>query len=197
MAIGLAVGIAGGLAERRLLRRLALPEPALHASVRSRSPPSSSASRRVAHGSGFLAVFVAGLIRRRRRGAAPGGGRALPDGALDARGDRRLRRARPDDRARRHRASTLGRRPPARGVRSLLARPLASRALLAPTRSPRRAAVRHVGRAEGACRSCSRVALGRHVPTRRIYEIVFVVVLASVVVQGSSIPCGGADRLRR
>ena len=57
----------------------------------------------VAHGSGFIAVFVAGLLLGSTRRAAQARDRALPHLARQPRGDRRLRRTRADDRARRPR----------------------------------------------------------------------------------------------
>src|SRR5262249_4072156 len=62
MGIGLAIGIAGGLIEAQVLRRLALPSPGL-STVRTLALAGlvyGVAS--VAHGSGFLAVFVAGVL---------------------------------------------------------------------------------------------------------------------------------------
>ena len=49
-----------------LLRRVALPNEALYPLRARGSPASSTAPHRVAHGSGFLAVFIAGLAPRRR-----------------------------------------------------------------------------------------------------------------------------------
>ena len=69
MAIGLLVGIAGGFAEARLLPRA---RPLGRLDLARASRPLVFGVAAVAHGSGFLAVFVAGLIRRRRRGAAAG-----------------------------------------------------------------------------------------------------------------------------
>src|ERR1043166_335414 len=62
MAIGLAIGIAGGLAEARLLRRLALPSTGLHTLRTLALAGLVYGVATVAHGSGFLAVFVAGLL---------------------------------------------------------------------------------------------------------------------------------------
>jgi cell volume regulation protein A len=62
MAIGLGVGIVGGLAERRLLHRLVLPSSGL-TTVRTLALAGLVYGvAAVAHGSGFLAVFVAGLL---------------------------------------------------------------------------------------------------------------------------------------
>ena len=62
MAIGLAIGLAGGWAMGWLLRHVTLPSSGL-ATVRTLSGAAivfGAAS--LAHGSGFLAVFVAGLL---------------------------------------------------------------------------------------------------------------------------------------
>lgn len=62
MGIGLAIGIAGGLLEAQLLRRLELPSPGL-STVRTLALAGLVYGvATVAHGSGFLAVFVAGLL---------------------------------------------------------------------------------------------------------------------------------------
>ena len=62
MGIGLAIGIAGGLAEAQLLRRLALPSAGLYTVRTLALAGIVYGVASVAHGSGFLAVFVAGLI---------------------------------------------------------------------------------------------------------------------------------------
>ena len=62
MAVGLAIGIAGGVVQAWLIRSVSLPNTGLH-TVRTLSGAAviyGAAS--IAHGSGFLAVFVAGLI---------------------------------------------------------------------------------------------------------------------------------------
>ena len=86
----------------------------------------------VAHGSGFLAVFVAGLIVGDVEAPFKREIEVFQDGARDARRDRRVRRARPDDRH-------LGASAPGAGSRgsrsrrslALVARPLVVGALLA------------------------------------------------------------------
>ena len=62
MAVGLAIGIVGGTAQTWLLRRLTLPSPGLHAARTLGGAGVIYGAASVAHGSGFLAVFVAGLI---------------------------------------------------------------------------------------------------------------------------------------
>jgi potassium/hydrogen antiporter len=62
LSIGLAVGVAGGLALAALLRRIALPEEGLYL-VRSLAGAATLYGlASVLHGSGFLAVFVAGIL---------------------------------------------------------------------------------------------------------------------------------------
>jgi cell volume regulation protein A len=62
MSIGLAVGLAGGHLESWLLRTFSLPDAGLHAVRTLAMAGVIYGVASVAHGSGFLAVFVAGLI---------------------------------------------------------------------------------------------------------------------------------------
>ncbi len=62
MAVGLAIGIAGGYLQTWLLRWVSLPNPGLHAVRTLAGAGVIYGVASVAHGSGFLAVFVAGLI---------------------------------------------------------------------------------------------------------------------------------------
>jgi cell volume regulation protein A len=62
MAVGLAIGIAGGILQTWLLRRVVLPNPGLNAVRTLAGAGVIYGVASVAHGSGFLAVFVAGLI---------------------------------------------------------------------------------------------------------------------------------------
>jgi cell volume regulation protein A len=62
MAIGLAIGALGGLVERVLLQRLALPSSGLYTVRTLALAGLVYGVATVAHGSGFLAVFVAGLL---------------------------------------------------------------------------------------------------------------------------------------
>ena len=62
MSIGLAIGIAGGLVERRVMQRVALPSAGLYTLRTLALAGLVFGVATVAHGSGFLAVFVAGLI---------------------------------------------------------------------------------------------------------------------------------------
>jgi cell volume regulation protein A len=61
MGIGLAVGVAGGLALRRLVRGLVLPEESLYPIAVVLAAGVVYGAAAIAHGSGFLAVFVAGI----------------------------------------------------------------------------------------------------------------------------------------
>jgi cell volume regulation protein A len=62
MAVGLAIGIAGGRLETWLLRNFELPNLGLHAVRTLGMAGVVYGVASVAHGSGFLAVFVAGMI---------------------------------------------------------------------------------------------------------------------------------------
>ena len=61
MAVGLVVGVRGTAAPAAAAA-VALPNPRSTRSGRPRAPASSTGPPRVAHGSGFLAVFVAGIL---------------------------------------------------------------------------------------------------------------------------------------
>jgi cell volume regulation protein A len=62
MSVGLAVGVAGGLALLPVLRRIALPSEALYPIFTLSMAGVIYGVAAVAHGSGFLAVFVAGIL---------------------------------------------------------------------------------------------------------------------------------------
>jgi cell volume regulation protein A len=62
MSVGLAIGTAGGLAERQLMRRISLPREGLYPLRTLAAAGVVYGVAAVAHGSGFLAVFVAGLL---------------------------------------------------------------------------------------------------------------------------------------
>jgi cell volume regulation protein A len=62
MSVGLAIGVAGGFLERWLLRRVSLPDEGLHAVRTLAAAGVIYGLASVAHGSGFLAVFVAGML---------------------------------------------------------------------------------------------------------------------------------------
>ena len=62
MVIGVAVGVAGGFGLSFILRRLSLPNGALHSLQTLAFAVLIYAVGTLAHGSGFLAVFVAGIV---------------------------------------------------------------------------------------------------------------------------------------
>ena len=180
MSIGLAFGIAGGLAEQRLLRRFVLPTSGRHAVATLGLAGLVYAAATLAHGSGFLAVFVAGLIV----------GPAFENGLASV--------------AEIVVFVALGLTISLSGISgthwaeglalaaftALVARPLALGPLLAPTSLARGevAFVLWAGLKGAVPILLAAFAVARHVPdAHRLYDIVFVVVLASVVVQGSSL----------
>ena len=187
MGIGLLVGVAGGFAEARLLPRLG--RSAAWISLAFAAAVFGVAA--LAHGSGFLAVFVAGLIR----------------------GDVEAPRQADVLRLRKRLASVaeivvfvaLGLTIDISGISSgrwgegllialfagVLARPAVCAVLLARVRLGlgERAFVAWGGLKGAVPILLAAYTLAHHVDeAHTIYETVFVVVLASVVVQGSSIP---------
>jgi potassium/hydrogen antiporter len=62
MGVGLVVGVAGGLGSARLMRKVALPERSLYPLRVIAFAGVIYGVAAVAHGSGFLAVFVAGIV---------------------------------------------------------------------------------------------------------------------------------------
>jgi potassium/hydrogen antiporter len=62
MGVGLAVGVAGGLALTQFMRRVSLPREGLYPLRTLTGAGVIYGAAALAHGSGFLAVFVAGLI---------------------------------------------------------------------------------------------------------------------------------------
>src|SRR5919201_859125 len=62
MAVGLAIGVVGALVLLPLLRRITLPQPALYPLRTLAAAGVVYGVASVAHGSGFLAVFVAGIL---------------------------------------------------------------------------------------------------------------------------------------
>jgi cell volume regulation protein A len=62
MSVGVAIGIVGGLALAAILRRLRLPSPTLHPLLALILAGALYGGTSLLHGSGFLAVFLAGLI---------------------------------------------------------------------------------------------------------------------------------------
>lgn len=190
MTIGLAVGIAGGFLERLLVRRLSLPSTGLH-TVRSLAVAGliyGVAS--VAHGSGFLAVFVAGLLVGDVRGPFRNETSVFLEG-LSALAEIVVFVA-------------LGLTISVsqvigshwlQGIASvaflaLVARPLVVAAVLAPVdlRRGERLFVMWGGLKGAVPILLAAFAVGAHAgDAAHLYEIVFVVVLLSVVVQGATI----------
>ena len=190
MSIGLAIGVAGGLLERRLLQRVALPAAGLYTLRTLALAGLVYGVATVAHGSGFLAVFVAGLIVGDVRAPFADEIRVFQDG-LAALAEIVVFVA-------------LGLTIDLSGLTSgrwidglllaafaaFIARPLALGALLAPARlrTGERLFVMWGGLKGAVPILLAAFALARHVDNaQRIYETVFVVVLASVVVQGGTI----------
>jgi len=198
MAIGLAIGVAGGLAEAQLLRRLALPSTGLHTVRTLALAGLVYGVATVAHGSGFLAVFVAGLLVGDVEAPFKAEITVFQEGlaslaeivvfvalglTIDISGLSAARWAEGIAVA---------------GFLALVARPAALAALLAPVRLRRgeRLFVMWGGLKGAVPILLAAFAVAASVPhARRIYETVFVVVLVSVVVQGGTIP-SAARRFR-
>jgi cell volume regulation protein A len=190
MSIGLAIGVVGGLFERRLMQRVALPSAGLYTLRTLALAGLVYGVAAVAHGSGFLAVFVAGLIVGDVRAPFTAEIRVFQDG-LAALAEIVVFVA-------------LGLTVDLSGLTSahwidglllaafvaLVARPIALAPLLAPARlrAGERLFVMWGGLKGAVPILLAAFALGRHVEdAQRIYETVFVVVLASVIVQGGTI----------
>jgi potassium/hydrogen antiporter len=191
MSIGLAIGIVGGLVEQQLLRRVVFPSSGLHTIRTLALAGLVYGVATVAHGSGFLAVFVAGLMVGDIEAPFKAEIDAFQDGLstlaeivvfvalgltidLSAVG-----------------AGRWGEGLALAAFAALVARPLVLSVLLAPARlRPGERIFVMWGGLKGAVPILlAAFALGRHVhDAQRIYETVFVVVLASVVVQGGTIP---------
>jgi cell volume regulation protein A len=191
MSIGLAVGAAGGLLILQAIKRVSLPSPGLYTLRGLAGAGIVYGVASVAHGSGFLAVFVAGLVVgdvrapfRAEIGIFQEALSSLAEivvfGVLgltitissvagDVWGDGLLLAA----------------------VLALLVRPLVVATLLAPARlrHGERAFVAWGGLKGAVPILLAAFAVQRDIPVaNRIFELVFVVVLASVLVQGTTIP---------
>ncbi len=191
MAIGLAVGVVGGLAATFVLRRVALPSAGLYTLRTLALAGVVYGIAATAHGSGFLAVFVAGLIAGDVRAPFKQEVDVFEEGLASLAeivvfvalgltvGITAIS------------ASRFGEGLAIAAFLALVARPLAAGALLAPTRlsAGERLFVIWGGLKGAVPILLAAFALGEHVAqSQRIYETVFVVVLASVVVQGGTIP---------
>jgi cell volume regulation protein A len=191
MSVGLAIGVAGAAVLLPLMRRVRLPNEALYPIRTLAVAGVIYGVASVAHGSGFLAVFVAGLLVGASRAPYKGEierfhtslaslaeigvfvalGLTIDLGSLDARQvwlDGILLAL----------------------ILAFVARPLIVGVLLIPARLRlgERLFVLWGGLKGAVPILLAAFALGRHVPdAQRIYETVFVVVLASVIVQGGTI----------
>lgn len=191
IAIGLAIGVAGGLAEGQLMRRVSLPSSGLYTVRTLAGAGIIYGVATVAHGSGFLAVFVAGLV--------VGDVRAPFKAEID------LFQEALSTVAEIVVFVALGLTVSISSLRldrwteglaiaafvALVARPLAVGALLAPARlrTGERLFVVWSGLKGAVPILLASFAVAEHVDeAQRLYELVFVVVLASVVVQGGSLP---------
>ncbi|HET7044607.1 MAG TPA: cation:proton antiporter, partial [Gaiellaceae bacterium] len=197
MAVGLAIGVAGGFLQTWLLRRVSLPNPGLHAVRTLAGAGVIYGAASVAHGSGFLAVFVAGLIvgdaKAPLKQEIENFQNALSSVAeivvFVALGLTIALGAVSD--------SDWGEGLALVAFLALVARPLVVGALLLPVRlRPGERVFVAWGGLKGAVPIllAAFALLGGVDDGARIYDIVFVVVLISVVVQGSSIPYA-AERL--
>jgi cell volume regulation protein A len=190
MGIGLAIGIVGGLIEAQVLRRVALPSPGLYTVRTLALAGLVYGVASVAHGSGFLAVFVAGILVGDLDAPFKAEIEVFQEGlaalaevvvfvALGLTLD----------------ISALGANRWLEGLAvaaflALVARPAALAPLLAPVhlRRGERLFVMWGGLKGAVPILLAAFALQARVPhAQQLYETVFVVVLASVVVQGGTI----------
>jgi len=190
VGIGLAIGVAGGLAEGWLLRRVTLPSSGLHTARTLALAGIVYGAATVAHGSGFLAVFVAGILVGDVR--APFKHEIeLFQGALAALGEVVVFIAL-------GLTLSLSEISGSRWAEGLalaaflmfVARPVVVGALLAPLplRSGERAFVAWGGLKGAVPILLASFAVARHVDQAdRLLDIVFVVVLVSVVVGGGTL----------
>jgi cell volume regulation protein A len=190
-SIGLAVGVLGGLAIGAAMTRLTLPSSGLYTLSTLAGAAVVYGTAAVAHGSGFLAVFVAGLLVGDLRAPFKAEIEVFQE-ALAALAEivvfvaLGLTIAISDMPAERWAKGLL-----LAAFLALVARPVAVGALLAPMRlRPGERVFVMWGGLKGAVPILlAAFALAQHVPhARELYELVFVVVLASVVVQGGTIP---------
>jgi cell volume regulation protein A len=191
MAVGLAIGIAGGLAIAAVMRRLSLPSPGLYTLRTLAGAGLVYGLAAVAHGSGFLAVFVAGLLVSDVRAPFKVETEIFSD-ALSSLAEIVVFVALGLTVT----IGSLGAERWAEGLVlaafvALVIRPLAVGLLLLPVALHRgeRAFVVWGGLKGAVPILLASLALQRDVAdAAEIYQLVFVVVLASVVVQGSTIP---------
>jgi cell volume regulation protein A len=192
MTIGLAVGIAGARLLLPVLRRVGLPSEGLYPLRTLAAAGVIYGAATVAHGSGFLAVFVAGILIGDAR--APfkaeierfhGALASLAEIAVFVALGLTIDLVDVFSGASWYEGIVLA------AVLALVARPLAVTPLLLPARLRRGEKLFVVwGGLKGAVPIllASFAVLGGVPEANRLYEIVFVVVALSVIVQGSSLP---------
>jgi cell volume regulation protein A len=190
MSIGLAFGVLGGIAIGAAMTRLTLPSSGLYTLSTLAGAAVVYGTATIAHGSGFLAVFVAGLYVGDLRAPFKAEIEVFQE-ALAALAEivvfvaLGLTIAFADISATRWGEGLL-----VAAFLAFVARPLAVGALLTPARLRRgeRAFVAWGGLKGAVPILLAAFALAQDVPhARALYELVFVVVLASVVVQGGTI----------
>jgi potassium/hydrogen antiporter len=192
MAVGLAVGVAGAMLLLPVLRRVHLPSPTLYPLRVLAGAGIVYGIASVAHGSGFLAVFVTGVLlgdlaipRKGEIETFHSSLAALAEIAAFAALGLSVGFTGLDD------AGVWGQGLVLALVLAFVARPLAVGPLLVPARMARREKLFIVwGGLKGAVPILlgALAVLGEVGDSERIYGIVFVVVLFSVVVQGASVP---------
>lgn len=192
MAVGLAVGIAGAFLLLPAFRRIRLTSPPLYPIRVLAGAGILYGIASVAHGSGFLAVFVAGVLlgdvatpRKGEIEAFHSSLAALAEIAAFAALGLSVGYSDLDD------ASVWAEGLVLAVLLAFVARPLALGPLLAPARLRRREKLFVIwGGLKGAVPILlgSLAVLAQVDDAGRVYGIVFVVVLFSVLVQGSSIP---------
>jgi cell volume regulation protein A len=191
MAVGLAFGVAGGLMASQLMRRVSLPSPGLYMVRTLVGAGIIYGLATVAHGSGFLAVFVAGLIVGDARAPFKHEIEIVQE-ALSSVAEIVVFVALGLTIT----ITALSATRWAEGIAlaafvAVVARPLAAGPLLLPVRltGGERLFILWGGLKGAVPILLASFAVAEHVhDAQRLYEIVFVVVLASVVVQGASIP---------
>jgi potassium/hydrogen antiporter len=193
MSVGLAVGVAGGLAIGAAMRRVSLPSQGLSTLLTLAGAGLVFGVAAVAHGSGFLAVFVAGLLVGDVRDRAPYGAESeVVSDALSSLAEIVVFVALGLTIS----LGSLGASRWAEGlalaaVLAVAIRPVVVWPLLTGTglRRGERAFVVWGGLKGAVPILLAALALTEGVDdATRIYQLVFVVVLASVVVQGGTIP---------
>jgi cell volume regulation protein A len=191
MSVGLAVGIAGGLVIVAVMKRLSLPSPGLYTLRTLAGAGLVYGLATVAHGSGFVAAFVAGLIVGDVRAPFKRESEIFSD-ALSSLAEIVVFIALGLTIS----ISTLGIDRWAQGLLlaallALVIRPLAVWPLLGGTglRRGERAFVVWGGLKGAVPILLASLAIEQGVDdAAKLYELVFVVVLASVVVQGGTVP---------